>query len=218
MRVADIHSRSLATSTAISQHFYPDLIPPLDVITVLNGAEVRFVLIGTHALGGWIGKPRCRKDVDLVIGSQQHQKAVRGLCAAYPRLCMEKLPTLTHLRLGETAKTAIQLFPGEQVRLRLGHRYTHEVRADGQAYLIPCLEAAIAMTFTTMTNPTRELTDRYLDAHDFLCMVKGSSQVDFAKLAEVGDAFRDGDGEKIVGEVRRVQEGEKFQLRDYQEY
>jgi hypothetical protein len=218
MKLADMHSRSLATSTAISQYYYPDYIPPLDVIAVLSAAGVEFVLIGTHAIGGWMGKPRCTKDVDLITGPRQHENAVRALRATYAQLYVEKLSALTRLRLGETAKSAIQLFRGEQLRLQPGSRYTHEVRADGQAYFIPCLEAAIAMAFATMTDPTRVLADRYLDAHDFLCMVKGNSEMDFAKVGEAGNLFRKGQGEKIVGEVRRVQAGEKFRLRDFQEY
>ncbi len=58
MAVQDVHSRSLATSSALSEYYVPKLIPPHEVIRVLSEAGVRFLLLGAHGLGGWIKKPR----------------------------------------------------------------------------------------------------------------------------------------------------------------
>src|SRR5260370_2985399 len=80
------HVRSLETSTALSNYYIPHFKAPLDIIRILNDAGVRFVLIGTHALGGWMNKPRTTHDVDVLVGARGHKKAVSALLKAFPAL------------------------------------------------------------------------------------------------------------------------------------
>lgn len=98
----DIHAQSLATSSALSEYYVPNLIAPLEVIRVLNAANVRFMLVGTHALGGWTCRPRTTTDVDILIGARLLTKAVRVLLTAFPQLRGEEHDDETRLRDAET--------------------------------------------------------------------------------------------------------------------
>jgi hypothetical protein len=84
MGTQEIHASSLATSTALSVYYVPNLITPLEVIRVLNAILVRFVLVGAPGLAGWTRKPRATQGVDVVVGVRGSKKAVRALLAAFP--------------------------------------------------------------------------------------------------------------------------------------
>src|SRR5260370_37098116 len=75
MRSPNVHVRSLATSTALSVYYVADLITPLQVIAVLNEAGVKFVLMGAHAIGGWMRSPRATEGVDVLVAGRGGQKA-----------------------------------------------------------------------------------------------------------------------------------------------
>ena len=66
MQPQNTHLGSLETSTAITRYYLPQAIAPLDVIAVLNNSCINFVLVGTHALGGWMRKPRATVDTDII--------------------------------------------------------------------------------------------------------------------------------------------------------
>src|SRR6516225_5621358 len=52
------------------------MITPEAVIKILNKAKVKFVLMGTHGIGGWRSEPRATQDVDVLILKSHHRKAV----------------------------------------------------------------------------------------------------------------------------------------------
>ena len=56
----DIHVQSLATSSALSEYYVPNLITPHEVIRILNTVNVRFMLLRAHGIGGWTQTPRHR--------------------------------------------------------------------------------------------------------------------------------------------------------------
>src|SRR5438270_402925 len=104
MSILDTHRRSLATSTALSRYYMPELITPLQFIRILNAAKVRFVLMGAHAIGGWTDEPRATQDVDILVAARGVRKAVRELLAAFPHLEAEDHEVVTRLRDPETSK------------------------------------------------------------------------------------------------------------------
>jgi hypothetical protein len=109
VKFRDIHVQSLATSSALSEYYVPNLITPLQVIRVLNAAKVRFMLLGAHGLGGWMGKPRATEDVDVLVGTRGHKKAVRALLTAFPHLQAEDHEVVTRLRDPETGTIVIDV-------------------------------------------------------------------------------------------------------------
>lgn len=212
VQARDIHARSLATSSALSEYYIPNFISPLEVIRVLNAAKVRFMLVGTHALGGWTGKPRTTTDVDLLIGARLHKRAVRVLLAAFPQLRNDEHDDETRLCYTETGQALIDVMKANQVLYRAAFRHSHRVKWKSQTYLIPSLELALAMKFTAMISVTRRRADQFSDAGDFMGMVESNSVIDSKNLHALGQLVYNGGGDEIVEKVRQVRAGEKLVL------
>jgi hypothetical protein len=210
--VPDVHARSLATSTALSEYYVADLITPLQVIRVLNGAKVRFMLLGAHGLGGWTGKPRATEDVDVLVGTRGHKKAVRALLAAFPHLQADDQEVVTRLRDPDTGTVVIDVMKPNQPLYRDALRYGHPVESGGQPYLIPSLELALATKFAAMISLTRADRDKYQDVRDFMYMVDSNPGIDLKKLHELGQLVYNGGGDEVVENVRKVRAGEKLTL------
>lgn len=212
VKLRDSHARSLETSTGLSAYYIPNFIPPLKVFRVLNAAKVRFMLVGTHALGGWIGEPRTTTDIDFLIGHRFHNRAVRILLAGFPQLRGEDSEDETHLRDVETGQILIDVMKTNQSLYRAAFRHTHSVKWEGETYLIPTLELAVAMKFAAMISATRDYADKHGDAHDFMCMIQSNSLIDSRKLHTLGQLVYNGGGDELVEKVRQVRAGEKLVL------
>ena len=212
MALPDVHAKSLAISSALSSYYVPGFIHPLDVIKVLNEAKVNFILAGSHGLGGWMRKPRATQDVDILVWSRHHRKVVKALEAAYPDLEFEDTPVVTRCRDKASGNIVIDLMKSNQGVFRAAFRHTRTVEAEGQEFLIPSLEMAIAMKFAPMVSPNRAEDSKYQDAHDFMRMIKSNPVTDGKLLEELGEMVSPGGGEEILELVRRVRTGEKLDI------
>jgi len=212
MQPQNPHLRSLETSTAITRYYLPQAIAPLDVIAVLNNSCINCVLVGTHALGGWMRKPRATVDTDIIIAFRHHEKAVNALLREFPSLEAVRRVDVTVLRDRETQDGNINLIRPKQPVFRVASEHTHRVDADGYSYKIPTLEMAIVMKWVSMRAPDREYPDRYQDAHDFLRMIAANDYIDLKKLEEVGHLDYLSCGQQVVQDVWRIQAGEKLNV------
>ena len=208
----DVHARSLATSTALSEYYVPDLIPPLEVIRVLNRAGVRFVLAGTHGLGGWTKKPRATEDVDVLVAARGYRKALAALLAAFPRLEAEDHQTVTRLRERASKTVRIDVIKANQGVYRAALKNTYAVQSGGQTYNVPSLELALAMKFAALTSLTRGLADKHMDAADFMRMARASPVIDLKRLHTLGELIYGGGGDEVVKKVKQVRAGDKIDL------
>lgn len=208
----DIHSQSLFESTALSGYYIPDMIAPLEVITVLNAAGIRFMLLGLHGIAGWLHEPRGTKDVDVLVAARHHKKAVRALQAAFPHLEVDDQPVVTRLRHPDTKKVLIDVMKPNQELFRDALRHSQAVSSGDQTYHIPSLEMALATKFAPMISPNRADEDKHQDAHDFILMVKSNPDLDLDKLAELGELVYPGGGNEIRDMVDRVRTGKKLLL------
>src|SRR5258708_733320 len=150
MITQEVHRRNLETSTALSKYYVKMFIAPLDVIRVLNQAKVSFVLVGFHGVGSWMDKPRATEDVDVIVASRHHKKAIRALLKAFPRLEQEDHPIVTRFRDPETRKVAIDVMKPNQQLFREVFKHTKKVEVEKQKYRIPSVEMALAMKFAPM--------------------------------------------------------------------
>jgi hypothetical protein len=212
VQTRNIHVQSLATSSALSELYVPNLIAPLDVIRVLNAARVKFMLLGAHGIGGWIGKPRATEDVDVLVSTRGHKKAVRALLEAYPHLQAEDHEVVTRLRDPETGTIVIDVMRSNQPLYRDALKYGHPVKSGGQTYQIPSLELALAMKFAAMISLTRADRDKFQDARDFMYIVDNNPNIDLEKLQLLGQLIYNGGGDELVENVRKVRAGEKLIL------
>ncbi|MHB1423614.1 MAG: hypothetical protein ACYC3I_10560 [Gemmataceae bacterium] len=212
VQVRDIHVQSLATSSALSEYYVPNLITPLEVIRVLNAAKVRFMLLGAHGLGGWTGEPRATKDVDVLVASRAHKKAVSALLSAFPHLQAEDNQVVTQLRDPETREVVLDVMKPNQPLYHDALKHTHAVESGGQKYLVPALEMALAMKFSAMISLTRSDDKKHFDAGDFIRMVRANSNIDLEKLHALGQLVFNGGGDELLEKVRQVRAGERLVL------
>jgi predicted nucleotidyltransferase len=212
MNLQSIHKDSLATSTALSGYYVENFIAPHDVIRILNNAAVRFMLVGAHGVGGWLQKPRASEDVDVLVAARSHKKAIKALTEAFPQLEVDDHPVVTRLRHRDTQKVIIDVMKPNQQLFREALKHTYTVQADGQSYQIPSLEMALAMKFAPMISLHRSDEDKFIDAHDFIYIVKANPDIDLEKLAQLGELVYPGGGEEIVEKVRQVRAGERLNL------
>jgi hypothetical protein len=212
MELQEILDDSLTTSTAISRYLVEHFIAPQDVIAVLNGARVKFMLVGAYGLVGWTQTPRATQDVDVLVGVRGYKKAVKALRAAFPDLEVENEEVVTRFRNPDNKKVIIDVLKPNQPLYREGLRHTVAVLSGGQSYKVPSLEMALAMKFAPMISLTRDDAKKHLDAHDFIQMVRANPEIDADKLAQLGELVYPGGGQEILEKVRQVRAGEKLYL------
>lgn len=212
MSAASVHYQSLHTSSALAEYYVENFISPLEVIRVLNAAKIRFMLIGAHGLGGWMQEPRATQDVDVLVMSKHHKKAVRLLTAAFVHLDCDDHEVVTRLRDKSSKKVLIDVVKPTQPIFREALKNAKRIKTKDEEYDIPSLEMALALKFAPMVSPNRADEKKYLDAHDFIRMVRVNPDIDLAKLTTLGELVYPGGGAEITEKVRQVRAGEKLQL------
>jgi len=212
MSVQDVRQRSITKSAILSGFQMARVIAPGEVIRVLNGAKIRFVLVGAYGLAGWSKEARATEDVDVLVAAQQVKKAVRVLLEAFPLLDEVDLPVVTRLQDRETGKVAIDVMKPLQQPHRAVFKHTRKETAWGQTFRVPTLEMALVMKSADMISLYRADEDKYQDAHDFILMAKRNPDADEGKLAEIGSLLYPEGGKDLVEMARKARAGEKLNL------
>lgn len=210
MATTEILERNLAKSSLLSQQQMAHVIPLADVIRVLNGAKVSYVLVGAHGLSTWRGKPRATEDVDVVVAARHLKKAVATLLGAFSSLEAVDLHMVVRLRIRETENVVIDVMKPIQQPYREVFKHIHEIELDGERVRIPSLEMALVMKFSAISSVYRAEADKFQDAHDFIYMVKNNRDMDKEKLAEIAQLVYPEAGRDILEFVRKIEAGEKL--------
>lgn len=186
-------------------------IKPKDVIDVLNNAGVRFVLMGAHAIAGWLrGEARSTMDVDVLVRKQHHKKAVQAVRDAFPHLAVEESPVVTRFRDAQIDVVVIDLMkPKHDIHAAV---FENTVAGDN-TYSIPNLEMALASKFAAMTSPNRAQPRKLTDAGDFGNMVLANrDKIDIEKLRKLAELTYPGGGDEAVALVDDFLAGRKIRL------
>jgi hypothetical protein len=172
------------------------MVTPEAVIRSLNRAGVRFVLMGTHGIGGWRDQPRATQDVDVLVAKKDVRKAVRALHASYPALTLRDLPVVARFLDPATNQPVIDVMKPNQDVYRIVFRHTIWV---GSSHRIPSLEMALVSKFAAMTSPHRSVDKKLIDAGDFANMARHNREsLDRHKLARLADkVYPDGSVEVL---------------------
>ncbi|HEV3204337.1 MAG TPA: hypothetical protein VGY77_08140 [Gemmataceae bacterium] len=191
------------------------------IIQTLTEKKIPFILTGAQAFGGWTGRPRATKDVDILVkGGRNQTRAVNAIKALYPKLEVRDFTGVTAFFVpGEKDSVIDVTYPH---RLDLQETLPHTVWVEDRAlkYRIPSLEAALAITYRAMLTPNRGLAKRQIDVGDFTNMVthsldEGQQPIDLEKLAALGDkVWPGGGGEEILRLVELVKAGRSFNIDD----
>jgi hypothetical protein len=197
---------------------------PVDLrktLQTLNAKRIPFVLTGAHAIGGWTGRPRATKDVDILVKPGRNLiRAVNAIKALYPHLEVRVFVGVSGFFVpGEKASVIDVMYPH---RPDLAETLAHPVWVEdrGLRYRIASLEAALANKYGAMLTPTRNLEDRMLDAGDFTYMVlhssdEGQQPIDLGKLAALGEKVGlGGGGEDLLCLVEQAKAGRILNLSD----
>lgn len=210
------HGEALRKSTEITRTlrkmYRPEvsMVAPADVIPVLNEAGVRFVLMGNYGITGWRGEARATEDVDILVRSRDHRKAVRAIYEAFPRLQVADFAVVTRFLDPVTAIPLIDLMKPSQPLFKVAFRQSI---LDGDGYLIPNLEYALACKFAAMVSPNRLERKKHLDASDFMTMVeKNSSAIRLARLRRLGERVYTGRGAEILQFVEDAKAGRRLEF------
>ncbi|MBC7821968.1 MAG: hypothetical protein IAG10_34205 [Planctomycetaceae bacterium] len=184
-------------------------LSPVDVARVLSRAKVRYVLVGAHAINLYTGKPRATQDVDIVTDGPV--KARRAVSQAYPHFSVEDHPVV--IRFKDGGAEVLDLIKARSAKLfRRVLRLVTTVTMDSQPVLVPTAEAALALKFYSMTNPTRAADDRMQDAVDFSRAAKLQHQVDRTVLHELGELVYAGGGDAVIKLLDDARAGRRLQI------
>ncbi len=210
------HREALRTSGMLTQWqrrmYWPDaaVVKPEKLIQVLNKAKVRFVVMGTHGIGGYRDEPRATQDVDLLIRSRDHRKAVAAVRQAFPKLGVSDQPAVTRFTDPTTGRVVIDLMRPFDALYRLVFR---NAVAVGGAYWIPNLEMALASKFAAMISPNRPPDKKHLDAGDFINMVRHNrDDIHSKKLWKLAELVYMGGGDDVLGCVEDAKAGRTLQV------
>jgi hypothetical protein len=210
------HGDSLRISTEITRTlrkmYWPEvsMVAPADIIPVLNEAGVRFILMGNYGIGGWRSEPRATEDVDILVRTRDHRKAVRVLQDAFPLLQVVDYPVVTRFLDPVTRRPLIDLMKPNQPLFKVAFRQTV---LDAEGYLIPNLEFALACKFAAMASPNRTVDKKYLDAADFISVViKNLSAIRVTRLRQLGERVYPGGGEEIIRLLEDAKAGRRLEF------
>jgi len=186
------------------------MITPEAVIKILNKAKVKFVLMGTHGIGGWRGEPRATQDVDALIQKRHHRKAVAAVRKAFPDLTIQDLPAVTRFLDPADGKPVIDLMKTEEEFYQ--EVFKNPVRV-GKSHYVPNLEAALTSKYAALVSPHRATEKKHLDAADFVSMATTNcDQIDFDVLFSLGEMVKNGGGMEILKRIEDAQAGRSFQI------
>ena len=216
MASATRHGEALRISSEITRTlrgmYRPEMsmISPTDVITVLNEAGVRFMLMGNYGITGWRGEERATQDVDVLVRTRDHRKAVRAIQEAFPRLGMEDFAVVTRFLDPATGEPVIDLMKPTDSLFKVAFRQTILV-AEG--YRIPNLEFALACKFAAMVSPNRLEKKKHVDAADFIWMVeRNQSAIRPTRLRQLGERVYPGGGAEIIQMVEDAKAGRRIEF------
>ena len=192
---------------------YGMTITPAMVARVLNDAGVKYVLAGAHATNAHTGRPRARQDVDVLTDAPK--QAAAALLAAFPQLEPRDSPVVTRLLID--GREAVDVMKARQSKLFCRVvRMAQPVTIDGVPVAVPAIEGMLAMKFASMISVGRQEEDRFVDASDFIKLIKAADAlqvpVDLDRLRELGDLVYDGGGTEIVRHADDVRAGRPMQI------
>jgi len=205
------HAEALRTSCRLTQMFYLRQRPgytkltPQEIIPVLNRAGIKFVLMGTHGIEGWMSDARATEDVDFLIQKRYHRKAIRAILDAFPHLQVHDQRVVTRFVDPSVKKVVLDLmrpvepFYQEVFKNSVPAGFTHQV---------PDLEMALVSKFAAMISPHRTGKKKARDVGDFMDMVEQHHEIiDQAKLRRLAEKVHRGSGDRIAHFVEEAKAG-----------
>ncbi len=208
------HRDALRRSSALVRTFYRMYRPgkfamtPEEIIPVLNDAGVKFVLMGTHGVGGWRSEPRATDDVDFLIQKRDHERAVQAVRKKFPELKEQDTPVVTRFLDPSNDQPLIDLMKPEFGVLKAVFRNSVMV---AKSHRIPNLEMALASKFAAMVSPNRKQSKKLIDGGDFVNIVETNLEaIDRKKLEKLAELVYKGGGKEILDHIIDIEAGRRI--------
>jgi hypothetical protein len=175
-----------------------------ELIRLLNGAGVKFILMGHHGISGWLSHVRATRDVDVLVQKRHRGKALRAIQAAYPSLTQVDLAVLTRFLDPNSGEPVIDVMRPTDL---YAEAFKNTVRV-GDSHDVPNLELALAAKFAALVSRNRDEEKKHLDASDFIQVVKRNHvAIDETRLRQLGNAVYSGGGDALAKLVADVKAG-----------
>ena len=207
-----IHDHSLTVSTCLSRLYVKNFVSPTRVIDALNRTGARFILSGSHAVGGWANTPRATADVDVLLVPRHVRRAVAAIGAGFPRLVAVESSTAIQFWHPRSGNVLIDLKKQGRPLYCQARQHTYRITTRRRSYCIPSREFALAMTFDGIRRATRDQSTKLYGVARFMEIVKANPVIDLAQLRRLGELLYAGGGREVLEMVRRVRSGEPLEL------
>jgi hypothetical protein len=205
------HAEALETSCRLTQGFYARRWPgqvkltPQEIIPVLNRAGVKFVLMGTHGIEGWMSEPRATEDVDFLIQKRYHRKAIRAIQEAFPQLEIHDQKVVTRFVDPVAKRIVLDLMRPHEPFFQAVFENTVPA---GFTHRVPDVEMALVCKFAAMISPNRTGRKKARDVSDFMDVVDRHHEIlDLAKLRRLAEMVHRGSGAMILEFVEEAKAG-----------
>ncbi len=198
--------RSSAWSKLLVKH----MIAAHEVAATLSKAGVRFILAGAHANNAWARHVRATMDVDILVFTRDHRKAVKAIASTYPSLGVKARDVVTRFFDSKTGEVVLDLMKPKDRLLRevFAKGLVRRIRLEGVETDIPDLEAALAMKFAAMMRPGLKRVDAMQHAVDLARIVGASRRIDLDKLARLADLVYSGGADEVRRLIHAIRKGE----------
>lgn len=170
---------------------------PENILPVLDNASIRYIVMGTHGVGAWRKGARATQDVDFLIVSRDHAKAVDAVHKAFPELEVIEAVVVTRFRDASIDEVVIDLMRPNQPLFKLAFR--NRVWVEEKGYWVPNLEFALASKFAAMVSPHRRASKKMIDGGDFMNIVEThKDSIRRQKLAKLAELVYKGGGSEVL--------------------
>lgn len=208
------HREALEISTMITGWFRQEREPqvlkvtPEQVITALNAAGIKPVLMGTYGINGYRDEARATQDVDVLVTKKDARKAVRVLEESFPYLEVIENAAVARFLDPVSQKVVLDVMKPASRAMQGVFRNTLSI---GRSHRIPDLEMALVSKFLAMTSENRRLDKRYVDAGDFANILRHNRQdIDMKKLVRLAGNAQPRGGATITAIVADLDAGRQI--------
>jgi hypothetical protein len=210
------HLQALHTSSILTARWYRMYRPeatmyePEAVIRLLNKAKVKFVVMGTHGIGGWRSEPRSTHDVDVLVTLKDCAKAVQVIHQAYPELEMVHWKAVTRFKDKRLGYFVIDVMEPVDALYKAAFKYSVPV---GKSHRVPDLEMALASKYAAMISNSRHPKKKFVDAGDFIDMVEHNlPDIDTKKLKRLANKVYSKAGDEILKMIEDIKAGRPIKI------
>lgn len=175
------------------------------VVGILNDLDVRWALVGAHAVG-MLTEPRATQDFDFVVESSKIQRVETALREAFGDLGRQDMgPALRFatLDVDMIRSTNHSLFQEALERTR-----------DIEGWRVPIPEVLIALKFLSAISPWRSPEKRHFDIGDLMAMVRavGIDELDRELMETLAAQVYPGAEREFVDLLGRIERGEAISI------